>query len=523
MFISTIFEIIMPRSAPPNLALKQYFTDASQVKLAMCCLLGDVNGLDVLEPSVGNGSLLSGLLGTAKRVDAIDVDARVLDAASSRSHASITETHCTDFVDIFASGLLGLSHPVARRQFDAVISNPPFGLYFEPSYRKHLKAAFPQLYVRESFGLFFAFSIDLLRLGGRYVFLLPDTFLTSRNHTALRKLICAKAPPDTIVRFPSRRFETVNFGYGSLCIIAGSRGRVGAETRTTWIEAFDDTASLLDVSANSTNYFSGSDLLEHLDAGWRFGMADDKSSLQGWRKLGELAECKTGIYTGDNGRFIGYDASKVNRRLNGHAINWSTDVSTHALSPSERAEGLGEPGRYVPLVRGGHRAFSDKTAWCIKWDSEALQFYRTDKRARLQNASFYFRSGLAVPMVTSKRLTASLLDGAVFDQGVVGVFPKNELDRDALLLFLNSSIATKLRNDIVNGSANNSANYLKRLPVPYFDNADRIRARQLISNAITANALPQSICDAFVDDVITKPDSPSNRSADFSDTNKIPA
>lgn len=115
-------------------------------------------------------------------------------------------------------------------------------------------------------------------------------------------------------------------------------------------------------------------------------------------------------------------------------------------------------------LSSGHRAFVDSTAWALRWDREAVVFYKTNKKARLQNSSYYFRPGIAVPMVTSRRLSASLMDSAVFDQGVVGVFPHDQEAREAILLYLNSSKATELRNEIVNGSANNSANYLKRLP-----------------------------------------------------------
>ena len=97
-----------------------------------------------------------------------------------------------------------------------------------------------------------------------------------------------------------------------------------------------------------------------------------------------------------------------------------------------------------------------------------MNYYRTDRNARLQNSRFYFRKGLAVPMVTSGRLSASYMEGAVFDQGVVGVFPKKERWLGFLLVFLNSEQATEMKRNISPG-ANNSANYLKRLRVPVPD------------------------------------------------------
>lgn len=499
----------MPPAVARENELRQYFTDALEVSSAMATLLGDVQGKSVLEPSVGSGSLLEALSGRPSHIDAVDVDPAVLAHARRRLSALALKTHCTDFIDLFASGLLA-SRPSERLGiYDAVISNPPFGLYFSPDYRRHLKRLFPDFYVRESYGLFFIFSLMCLKKDGRYVFLLPDTFLTSKNHAPLRRFILKSAAPSYIVRFPSKRFETVNFGYGHLCILAGRRSAVAPDDVVRWIDAFDASRPILRQLSESMTTLNGGDLREHSLVGWRRGMSQPQSGQIGWKTLGEIAACKTGIYTGDNRQFIGYDPARVSRRLNGHAIIWNRQVCLRNLELHEQREGLRGETTYVPLVRGGHRRFSESTAWALRWDADAIASYRTDKKARLQNASYYFKSGLAVPMVTSRRLSASLLDGAVFDQGVVGVFPHSPNLRPALLLYLNSGTASQLRNDIVNGSANNSANYLKRLPVPNFSDTDAGEAKAIVANAIATGTLSEEACDRFVAAFTTKRDNPS--------------
>ncbi|MFV8826134.1 N-6 DNA methylase [Thauera sp. WH-2] len=486
--------------------LKQYFTDATEVSSTMAELLGNVTGKTVLEPSVGSGSLLRVLQGRPERVDAVDIDSTILGTVKRRLPGMMINTYCADFIDLHLSSSL-ISTPKVHLPggYDAVISNPPFGLFFTQDYRRQLKQAFPDLYVRESYGLFFVLSIFLLKPGGRFVFLMPDTFLTSKNHAPLRRFICRSAAVSNVVRFPSKRFETVNFAYGNLCIIAGDKRNVRPEDSIDWIEAFDSEYPLLDQPNSNVSKLAGSDLLAHLEQGWRRGMADSPEELKDWVTLGDLAECKTGIYTGDNKRFIGYDPARVKKRLNGHAIQWETDIYPESLSDEQKVKGLDISPSYVPLIRGGHRDFDEITAWAIKWDRESVLFYKTDKKARLQNLGYYFKPGIAVPMVTSKRLTASLMSGAVFDQGVVGVFPKKLEDLSSLLIYLNSSIASKLRNEIVNGSANNSANYLKRIPVPRFSSSANIAADKILEDAKNKRILTQEQCDEFIER-ITKPD-----------------
>src|SRR5690606_15936065 len=117
--------------------------------------------------------------------------------------------------------------------------------------------------------------------------------------------------------------------------------------------------------------------------------------------LGELAECRTGLYTGDNVRFCGFDVRHPPLRANGHPISWEESVHADPLSVEQKKNGLTGWRKYVPFVRGGHRKVFERTTWAVDWSETALKIYRTDKKARLQNHSFYFREGLAIPMVTS--------------------------------------------------------------------------------------------------------------------------
>jgi adenine-specific DNA-methyltransferase len=72
-------------------------------------------------------------------------------------------------------------------------------------------------------------------------------------------------------------------------------------------------------------------------------------------------------------------------------------------------------------------------------------------------------------MVSSRQVTVSLLEGRVFDQSIVGVFPHDLKLVSYLLAFFNSPTCNKLLRTI-NPSANNSANYVKKIPFILPDN-----------------------------------------------------
>lgn len=442
-----------------------YYTDAEELNNLMVSLLGRSAVGNILEPCAGKGAFVYPLLESARKIDAIDIDLSQIYDLNKIKSDKLNIFH-GDFIDYFVSGnkISGLG---LTSNYDAIICNPPYGLKWSVDYRKKIKSAFPQLYARESYGLFMVFGISCLRYGGRFVFIVPDTFLTSRNHTPLRKYLAEETAISHIVQFDSSRFETVNYGYGNMCIIAGNKGchrdddihwaDLRKRKDSITLEVFEDIPPL-----------SAQSFLKNYKNGWisphsKRNLFDCETVA-----LGEIAECRTGIYTGDNSRFCAYAQDNPPKRINGHPIIWSDQVREDSLNSDEKTNGIEGGKTYVPFIRGGHRLPYEETQSALDWSQQAVEFYRYNKKSRLQNADFYFQHGLAVPMVTSGKISASLFSGAVFDQGVVGIFPEQQEMLGFMLVYLNSEQATEAKMSI-NPSANNSANYLKRILMPMPD------------------------------------------------------
>ena len=443
---------------------QSFFTDAAEIRTLMVALLGDVHGARVLEPCAGTGAFVRPLTKDAGVIDAIEIDERNVRALKAMP-TDTCHVQKGDFIDHFVSGPL-ISPLSVGANYDAIICNPPYGLKLTTHYRKKVKARFPGLYARESYGLFMVFSLQRLREGGRFVFVVPDTFLTNRNHRSLRRYICEYANVTHLVQFNTRRFETVSFGYGNLCIIAGNRSSSGQTGAVRRLDFRGSAAPITPRSFDNALLCSAASWRQETYHGW--GPIQNDNSAVFFPEvclLGNLAECRTGIYTGDNPRYCAYDRARPPSRRNGHPIAWDEVRPGDTLNEVERQYGLKERPLYVPLIRGGHRAPFEEPAAALDWSESAVTHYRTDKKARFQNSRFYFSQGLAVPMVTSGRLSASYMEGCVFDQGAVGIFPKDHNLIPFLLVFLNSEHATAMKRHICPG-ANNSANYLKRLRIP---------------------------------------------------------
>ncbi|WP_260580856.1 class I SAM-dependent methyltransferase [Sphingopyxis sp. PET50] len=449
----------------------------------MTALLGDVNGKLVLEPSAGRGAFISALCGIPRKLDAIDVSETSV-TYLERNFPAWVKARQADFIDLFVSNPLE-RFTILEREYDAIIANPPFGLKMSKEYRSLIKSIHPDVYARESYGLFLHFSLQLLKGDGRYVFIIPDTFLHSAYHKSLRKLILKHGAPTHIIQFRSSRFETVNFGYGSLCIIAGNGRSVLSDDKIIWVDAQASTEPLSMKSfADDGQEVRGEELIATVESGWSHPARKAALKHDSFETtLGEIAECRTGIYSGDNLRWCGFSSELGKVRGVGHPIEWGGNVRETQLSVDEQKTGILSGPHYVPLIKGGHRQPLETTAWAINWSKKAVEFYASNKKARLQNSNFYFKRGLAIPMVTSGRISASLMQDSIFDQGVVGVFPHDEALIAPLLIYLNSDRVSTAVKMALNSSANNSANYIKRFPIPKFSNSKKIEADMIVARA----------------------------------------
>lgn len=454
-----------------------FFTDAHDLRNTMISLLGDVSNQNIIEPCFGEGAFIKNLIGKPKNIDAIDIDEKHF--LNDLKIHNCNYFH-TDFIDYFVQPN-NRKTALPNTKYDSTICNPPYGLKFSQEYRKLIKKAFPDVYAKESYALFFYFTLHRLKKGGRYVFIMPDTFLTSTNLRFMRHFILESAKPSHIIQFKSKRFGSVNFGYGNMCIIAGNVATLSADSEVSWIDAVDSNKPLLQLLETDHTIVRGDYFINNVDKAWVNPKLFESIKISRETvTLGEIAECKTGIYTGDNQRFCGYDSANPPKRINGHPVDWNlVNITPTEL---EKEHGIDSDIAYVPFVRGGHRNVFENTNSCIRWDHEAVSYYYNDKKARLQNKDFYFKKGLAIPMVTSGRLTASEMENCIFDQGVVGVFAKRASYHDFLLIYLNHPFATEQKS-LVSPGANNSANYLKRINVPKLTEAELLEASKIVELA----------------------------------------
>ncbi|MDO5538095.1 MAG: N-6 DNA methylase [Desulfovibrionaceae bacterium] len=418
-------------------------------------------------------------------MDAFDIDDRAVTVLRKKYHGNSRvriaqkDTLLDEELTLFCA---------AGGRYDKIVGNPPYGAWQEYDRRALLKKKYPGQYVRETYSLFLLRCVSLLKTGGRLSFIVPDTFLFLNMHTKLREFLLTSTKISEILTFPSKFFPGVSFGYSKLAIVTLERAARGEALKNSvrMVRGFRSAADFVHASDSAgmpahleSHLLNQQEILQGESC--RFLVADRGTAavLQDAPvRIGDVARVVTGFCSGDNRRFVRALDDSVKGSKNYEKIVPDRVFSCTSLDGIET-----EDEGYVPYVKNvaGTRYCRTRDEWFVRWDRKALDFYRTSPKTRFQNAAFYFRRGIGIPMVKSTATRAILLEDRLFDQSVVGIFPHDMKKLHYLLAVMNSDAVNRLIH-VINPTANNSANYIKQIPYmeperPVLEEiGDRVRA-----------------------------------------------
>jgi adenine-specific DNA-methyltransferase len=475
-----------------------FYTESEPILEYMVAKLGSLEGTRIFEPCAGDGAFIEKILeknlSTQLNLLAFDLNTEAIHnlglkfSDDGRILLKNTDTLLDTELDEFL---------LLDKKFSRIIGNPPYGAWQDQEKRKLLKAKYGG-YVRETYSLFMRRCLNMLEDEGRMVFIVPDTFLALHMHEGMRKNILSKFTIEELLLMPSNFFPGVNFGYANLCIITIVAKTPSNDSKTRIVKVTSNVEVLKEL-ANDSYKKADSDviifqntILGNVGSSFLISTDSDVSDLinESTVNLGSLADCVTGFYSGNNAENIYQISEFATSDTN------PIDLSEIEMNPSLQSEILlgSTTKRYIPIYMGGKAIVDKKIEKCINWSPADISKFKSDNKARFQNSSYYFREGVGIPMVKSKKLKAFKIDKQLFDQSIVGIFPHDPRHLNFLLVFLNSDLCSRIINTI-NHTANNSANYVKKIPVPL--TKDIIHEADLIvSRFIKSNNTDQFLDDA---------------------------
>ncbi len=447
-----------------------YYTESDPILSYMVSRLDVQDGDLILEPCAGDGVFIEKIVDSLPaqnyNIEALDLNPEAIEKLYSRFNQSNINIRQADTLldltlDLYAN---------INGHYTKIIGNPPYGAWQEYDKRTILKKLYGS-YAKETYALFIQRGVDLLKENGKLVFIVPDTFLALHMHKDTREKILKNTKIEEILLIPSKFFPGVNFGYSNLCIISLVKTKITENHRIKIIKVnknidhLYDIAQLKYVLADEFEEVPQEKILNSLDYSFFLGGNTKIRKLinESQTTLGNIADCVTGFCSGENKNFYKPISSALKGVKDYEAVD-QTEVELNYLEQTNILSGLTNGKIFIPILKGGGSVFTKPTDWFVRWDKNTVNHYHNNKKSRFQNATYYFREGIGVPMVKSSKFNAFLLEKRLFDQSIVGIFPKDEKHLLYILAFLNSEVCNRILK-VINHTANNSANYLKKLPI----------------------------------------------------------
>ena len=443
-----------------------YYTKSDHIISYMVKLL-ELEGTEkILEPCAGDGVFIDFIIKHYPniRIDAFELNStsfiNLLSKYTNRDNIKVKQTDTLIDTDLQFISTMGGG-------YDAIIANPPYGAWRNKDERKKLKKSYNGFYAKESYTLFLYRSIEALKEKGKLSFIIPDTYLNLHMHKDIRKYLLTNTKIKEVSLFPSSFFPGVNFGYANLSIISlekCSNQNSCLNNNFKIIKGYRSVNELgmhhkhlSEILTNQREIFENPDHAFITNGNAKVIKCINNKSLS----IGDTCDCVTGFYSGNDKKYLKVLNKNIRNSKKYELVN--TDLVEYNCN-SLIIDGIKGSKKYVPIVKGGNKKYYKPDEWFMYWTTDIVGFYKKDKKARYQNSKFYFKKGIGVPMVSSSTITGALIENRLFDQSIVGIFPKDEVLIYYLLAFFNSPTCNTLIRTI-NPSTNNSANYIKKLPL----------------------------------------------------------
>lgn len=407
-----------------------------------------------------------------------------------------------EFADVFSSG-----------GFDVILANPPYGITCEDPLRFQY---FPRikgedLQSKDSYGLFVARGLQLLKSGGFLTFIISDTWRTIRSHRSLRKRLSQETCVMHVLDLPSWIFDaTVNTGILSAVKIVPSQvhqliagdlrnlpkgdwatleqnltaisGR-GPDCSTTTYARYTYPQALI-ATYDNFSFFIGSPKLYKL-------MSDAKLP-----RLGDIGAAVHGISTGDNRKYIRKEeyASGTYPLIEEWMKVPTNEIAN--FTDEEKTNGINRDWRklcgcFVPFEKGGESEATEgwlpnyyvPTNYYINWASGAIRDMKKNLGARFFNERYFFKHGLTFSISGVYAPTFRLNSSGVFEAKGSCIFI-NTLSPELLLGLLCSKFARYEFKSYIKHTIDTSGDDINefRFPIPNEHTFKLIEA--LVSNII---------------------------------------
>ena len=392
--------------------------------------------------------------------------------------------------------------------FDLIIGNPPFGGSINAKIQDELDAIFGfrngKKIKKETYSFFIVKSVDLLKPGGRLVFICSDTILTIATMTGLRSWLQNNCDIE-VTKVPGAFSDT---NQDMLLLTVTKR-----ETKPKQITIFGRHLALSDiemtpnmswrVNGDFAKYFTGATVgdkmvatsgmtigkndlfLRHITDGrvlepYKFCFSDRPIQLER-----EISQARLGKLSADQVRKIKrLEASGATERV----VSWTS------LARAREVRLPNDDYRFYN--KACSRIIYSEPDWVIFWRGDGEYVYTFKKTGNwylhgVGGMKYFGREGLTWAPIAPKLYMRYLPAGYILDSGAPCAFLRQGVEHDELFFILGWSLTdlcNTILKEVLNHTRNIQSKDFERLPYPAWVSARSKRDAVLAVKELLARA-----------------------------------
>lgn len=349
-------------------------------------------------------------------------------------------------------------------QYDVFITNPPYAgnRYLTAEVTAYLNKSYPDV-KHDLFSSFVEYSFNATKENGQMGFMTPFVWMFISSYEKLRQKVISERTISSLVQL-----EYSGFDGATVPICTFTLRNYRSEIKGEYIRLSDfrgaenQPVKTLEAVQNPSVPYRYSFDQENLRKipGWPIAYWTSSRKLEIFEdsiKLGEIADPRVGLQTGDNEKYI-----RLWHEINYDNIGFGYGNAKSALLSKKK---------WFPYNKGGaFRKWYGNMEYVVNWEDDgdeikryAEKLYRNASRT-VKNEPYYFREGITYTFISSSKFGVRYSPkGFIFDVAGSTIFP-NEQDTLYLTSFLCSSLAyefIKVQNPTLNFQVGN----LKNIPV----------------------------------------------------------
>ena len=277
-----------------------YYTPTRIVSLMCQKLFANYeDGKTIIDPCAGTGNFILQLDDSISYKNVYGNEIDPLTAAITRinyalkygiSDSEIIKEHITNYDFLFEK---------TDKQFDYIISNPPWGYLFSEEQKQKLKKAFMSAKIKniESYDVFLEKAISCLKDGGSLSFVLAEAILNVATHKAIRQVIIDSATIEYL-EYLANAFDNVQCP-AIVMQLRKTDKKLDTKGMVVRLSQKEDPFVIKKSRLVNSDFFSFNISDEEYDLIEKLEKADN-------RYLKDNADFALGIVTGNNEKYISY-------------------------------------------------------------------------------------------------------------------------------------------------------------------------------------------------------------------------